>query len=196
MDLAPPFRPAAKADCRRIAELFALASGGVSLVVWQMFADEYPGLTPLDIGERRYAREATNFSYQNCVLAEVDGRVVGMLVTFPIPEDDDAGGSDDETPEVLRPYAELEVPGSWYVCGIAVDPDHQDRGLGTAFLEIARAQARERGLSTLSLIVFEQNTGATRLYDRLGYREVDRRPVVPHPDIEYTGEAILMTAEV
>jgi hypothetical protein len=45
-------------------------------------------------------------------------------------------------------------------------------------------------------MVFEQNSGAKRLYDRGGYREVSRAPVNPHPLIHYTGDAILMVKEI
>ena len=48
----------------------------------------------------------------------------------------------------------------------------------------------------LSLIVFEQNAGAKRLYERHGFREVDRRPAVPHELIYYRGDALLMVAGV
>ena len=199
-DLTPPFRPATPADCRRIAELFALASGGVSVLVWTTMADEYPGLSPIEIGEQCYARENTAFSYQNCVVAEDGGAVIGMLETFAIPEetDEDHAGEDAEADpnDPLAPYVDLDVPGSWYILGVAVEPDHQDHGLGTTFLDIARRQARERGLDTMSLIVFSQNTGALRLYEREGFTVVDSRPVIPHPLIEYTGEALLMTAKV
>ena len=37
--------------------------------------------------------------------------------------------------------------------------------LGTEMLSIAREQARERVLDALSLLVFEQNTGAVKLYE-------------------------------
>jgi ribosomal protein S18 acetylase RimI-like enzyme len=48
----------------------------------------------------------------------------------------------------------------------------------------------------LSLLVFEQNTGAVKLYEREGFHEVDRAAVVPHPLIYHTGDVILMTAPV
>jgi hypothetical protein len=36
-----------------------------------------------------------------------------------------------------------------------------------------------------------------RFYDRLGYREKDRRPIVPHPTLHYAdGDAILLVREV
>jgi len=200
IDLVPPFRPAAPADCRRIAELFALASAGVSVLVWTTKANDYPGLSPIEIGEQRYARENTDFSYQNCVVAEEGGAIIGMLVTFAIPQETDetpAGeDADADSNDPLAPYAALEVPGSWYICGVAVEPEHQGRSLGSTFLDVARQQARERGFDTLSLIVFAQNTGALRLYKREGFTVVDSRPVIPHPLIQYAGEALLMTAKV
>ena len=60
-------------------------------------------------------------------------------------------------------------------------------------MELAERQCREQGLQKLSLIVFEQNAGAKRLYERLGYREIDRRKITPHPLIHFTGDAILMS---
>ena len=44
------------------------------------------------------------------------------------------------------------------------------------------------GLSSLSLIVFAQNEGAVSLYRWLGYKIADRRAVVPHAFIPYTGD--------
>jgi ribosomal protein S18 acetylase RimI-like enzyme len=124
-----------------------------------------------------------------------------MLVAFPMaaevpaPEEaEEPESSGAAEPDVLAPYSELEVPGSYYVCGVALVPEARGQGLGTAFMEIARSEARERELLTLSLLVFEQNVGAVRLYERLGYRVVDRRPVVPHPLIRYTGDVLLMVA--
>ena len=134
------------------------------------------------------------FSYKNCVVAEKGGEVVGFLVAFPM--EPDAGEPEEDVDPVLAPYGELERPGSYYVCGMAVFPEHRGQGLGTRMLKLARQQARERGFEELSLIVFEQNAGAKRLYERHGYGEVDRRTVVPHELIHRTGDALLMVADV
>ncbi len=56
----------------------------------------------------------------------------------------------------------------------------------------AENQAEAAGLTKLSLIVFEQNRGATALYQRLAYHEVALEQVVPHPVLHYTGDALLM----
>lgn len=193
MDDGTRFRRARVEDCAKIAALYSISSDGVADYIWRGLAG--PGEEPLEVGERRYAREDTVFSYKNCVVAEHDGEVIGMLVAFPIELEESDGGESEEDP-VLAPYGELERPGSFYVCGMALFPEHRGRGLGAAMLGLAREEARRRGLAKMSLIVFEQNAGAKRLYERHGFHEVDRRPVVPHELIRYTGDALLMVAEL
>jgi ribosomal protein S18 acetylase RimI-like enzyme len=186
------FRPARKEDCRTIAELYRISSDGVADYIWQGLAE--PGEEHIEVGERRYAREDTVFSYRNCTVAERNGEVIGMLVAFPVEPDSKVSESDEEVDPVLKPYSELERPESYYICGMALFPEYRGQGLGTRMLELARQQAYKRGLEELSLIVFEQNAGAKRLYERHGFWEMDRRPVVPHELIRYTGDALLMVA--
>jgi ribosomal protein S18 acetylase RimI-like enzyme len=189
------FRPATKSDSRKIAELFKISSGGVAEYVWSTLTPEYPGLTPLEIGARRYAREEGAFSYKNCTVAEVGGEVIGMVHAYPIGEkseqEEEAGEPVDP---ILEPYAKLEVPGSYYVSGMAVFPEYRGGSLGTRMLEIVREKARQSGCREVSLLVFEQNEGALRLYERNGFAVIDRALAVPHKLIRYTGEVLLMTA--
>jgi ribosomal protein S18 acetylase RimI-like enzyme len=187
-------RAARTDDCRRIAELFRISSDGAADYVWSRLQKNYPGLSLLEIGERRYQRENTAFSYQNCVVAERAGEVIGMLHAFVIEPADGPPAPDDAIDPVLRPYAELEVPGSLYVSGLALLPGERGRGLGTRLLRIARERARELGCPELSLICFAGNAGARQLYEREGFSVVDRRAIVPHPMIHATGKALLMTA--
>ena len=196
MSLKATFRLATTNDSHEIAKLFRIASGGVAEYVWSTLASEYPGLTPLKIGARRYARDEGAFSYRNCTVAELGGEVIGMLHAFPMedqPEHKEAGEPMDP---VLEPYTKLEVPGSYYISAMATFPEHRGKGLGTRMLEIANGRARENGCPQISLLVFEQNEEAVRLYERKGFEIIDRAPVVPHESIRYTGEVLLMTAPV
>lgn len=194
MESGVTFRAATKEDSRKIAELFRISSDGVVEYVWSTLASEYPGLEPLEIGAVRYAREEGNFSYTNCVVAERKGEVIAQLCTYPVEVS--AEEPDEPSDPILEPYERLEIPGTLYISSLAVFDRFRGMGLGTRMLSIARDQAREKGLDALSLIVFEQNTGALRLYQREGFREIDRAPVVPHPLIHHTGDALLMTADV
>ena len=183
-------RPAIKDDARAIAELYQIAAEGVADYVWATLADDYPGLSGVEIGAARYARANELFSYENCFIAEVDRRIVGLSMGFvtvadgePLPDDFDP---------VLRPYAELEEDGSLYIAGLATYEGFRGQGIGTPLMERTELRAREEGRPSLSLIVFEANTDAKRLYDRLGFKEKDRRAIIPHPLIHVTGDALLM----
>jgi ribosomal protein S18 acetylase RimI-like enzyme len=45
------------------------------------------------------------------------------------PANDPANDNGEVQDPVLQPYAELEDPGSLYVAGVAVTPEHRGRGL-------------------------------------------------------------------
>jgi len=194
--LEPPFRPATEADAAQLAAFYRIASGGVSLCVWRTLRDEYPGLSLLEIGARRYGRLDSPFSFRNSVIVEVDGETAGMLHAYPEdPPSDDAAEAAREAealPAVLRPYRVLEAPGTWYISAVVLHERYRGRGLGTEMMRLAEQQAAARGHDAISLIVFEQNAGAVRLYERLGYREARRAAIVPDELIDYTGDAILM----
>jgi len=182
------FRKARRDECRTIARLFSISSDGVSDYIWSQMAKE--GEDILDVGQSRYENEEFSFSYKNCTIAEINNEIAGMLIAFPMyaDPDKDITGTDP----VLVPYEKLEEDKSYYICGVALFDKYRGGGIGTRFMEIAEDQANRSGFNKLSLIVFEKNVGAKRLYDRLGYSEVAREAVVPHPMIHYDGDAILM----
>jgi ribosomal protein S18 acetylase RimI-like enzyme len=55
------------------------------------------------------------------------------------------------------------------VRGLAVDPACHGRGVGTALVEAAIAEAKARGARKLSLRVLGPNTAARRLYESCGF---------------------------
>lgn len=181
-------RPATRDDCADIARLFLISSDGLADYIWSRIAE--PGEELFEAGARRYAREGVPFSYENCLMAELDGAVVGMAHMFAMEEDPDA---EPETDPVLKPYADLEAYGSLYLSGIAVFDTHRNRGIGGRLLDAVEEKARAASLPSVSLICFERNEAAMRLYERIGYRDIARRPLVPHPSLHYQdGDAVLM----
>ena len=189
-------RPARKDESGVIAALFEISSDGVARYVWSTLQADYPGLSLLEIGRRRYEREGTLFSYQNCLMAEDGGDVLGMMHSYPIPPTVDQAPAAAPAPSdpILKPYGQLEAPGTLYIAALSVWPEFRGRGTGTRLLDAARERARHLGLRELSLLCFAGNTGARRLYDRAGFVVVDWRPVVPHATINHTGDVLLMQA--
>jgi ribosomal protein S18 acetylase RimI-like enzyme len=185
-------RAARQEDSATIAELFLISSDGLAEYIWRKVAE--PGEPALEAGARRYARDGVAFSYQNCILAEIDKAVVGMAHSFPMDADPKA---EPEADPVLRPYAELEDYGSLYLSGVAVLAEHRGRGIGTRLMTSISERAQALGRPRVSLLCFERNEGAMRLYRRLGFEEQARRPVVPHPLLHYPdGDAVLLAKAI
>lgn len=181
-------RPAKKSDSHDIAALFLISSDGLAEYIWQDFAIDDEPL--IDVGTRRYARDDVAFSWQNCFIAEKDGKVIGMLHGFPMEVDPNEAPTTDP---VLAPYSRLEEDQSYYISGLALRPDNRGRGIGKALMAMAEDKTQRLSLNKISLICFEQNKGAMKLYRTLGFKETAREPLYPHPLLKYKdGDAILM----
>lgn len=170
-------RPATAADAAVLARLIDIAGEGLPMAVWAKMAEA--GQDPWQIGLERAAREAGVFSYRNGFIADVDGRAVGCLIGYRLadpPEPFDPAS----TPPVFLPLLRLEAraAGSWYVNALAVLEAARGRGHGSRLMAVAEAAARRSGARGLSLIAADANTGARRLYAKLGFREVAAEPMV------------------
>lgn len=182
-------RRAVRPDAKAIARLFLIASDGLAAYVWSH--DKPSGVDLLEHGANRYARTDTAFSYENCWVAEVSGNVVGMVHAFEMPTGDRAVEHDP----ILKPYADLEVPGSVYVSGIAITEEFRGLGIGTLLLDKIEDGVVPNG--EVSLICFEQNARAMALYRKRGFAEVKRRPLVPHHTLKYAqGDAVLLAKQL
>ncbi|MGE8153611.1 N-acetyltransferase family protein [Pseudomonas vancouverensis] len=181
------FRSAVRADAREIARLFQISSEGCSDYIWSQIAE--PGQDLLDVGAIRYARDDVDFSYQNCLIAEAHGQVIGMMHSYVMREDPSPAPVTDP---VLAPYAMMEIPDTLYISSLALHEGWRNRGLGKRFLACAEERASQLGLKGLSLIDYAANTGALRFYQRHGFRIVDTCQITPHPMIRVTGDAYLM----
>jgi ribosomal protein S18 acetylase RimI-like enzyme len=188
-------RKATLDDLTAIAELAMMAGEGIPAYFWE--ASRQPGQDILAAGAALAASETDNFSYRNMHMAQLNGRVAGMLLAYRLPE---AQNAEDlqALPGFIRPLVELEqcVPGSFYINMLATFPDYRNRGVGSALMGITDALAAASGCTLLSIEVFEQNRDAIRLYRKLGYNVAERRRVIPHPCHPYTGELVLLTRPV
>ena len=194
MARACTIRAALKADAGDIARLYLISSDGLAAYIWSRH--QTPGMSLEDVGRARYSRakSESEFSYENCTLAERDGAIAGMMHGYPMHVSE---SGNEESDPILKPYAELELDRSFYISGLAVYEPFRGQGVGTELMDFAFARTQMLGLPKVSLICFEQNAGAMRLYQRLGFAEIDRRPIVPHPTLHYRdGDAILMAREV
>jgi ribosomal protein S18 acetylase RimI-like enzyme len=80
---------------------------------------------------------------------------------------------------------------------LAAYPEHRGKGYGTALLGVAERLGRATRRRGMSVITADTNTGARRLYERCGYREVASRRMVKegwqHPGSSYVLLAKLLS---
>ncbi|RDI39117.1 GNAT family N-acetyltransferase [Falsibacillus pallidus] len=122
-----------------------------------------------------FQSEGNRLSFENSYVKVEDGEVVGIIILYH--------GKDAEKleePIIAHLQSKFGDEGvdtdkeadleDFYIDTLSVSPEHGGRGIGTALIECALLEAKERGYPTVSLNVEEENTGAMRLYSRLGFR--------------------------
>jgi len=68
---------------------------------------------------------------------------------------------------------------TWLLDILYVRPAARSRGLGTELVRAAAEYVRQQGAEMLALEVLESNADAKRMYDRLGFRTVERTLAAP-----------------
>jgi ribosomal protein S18 acetylase RimI-like enzyme len=171
--LSPPMRLARPSDGPALADLVNFAGEGIPLHLWKSLAA--PGQDPWAIGSQRQAKRAEE---GHVVVIEEAGTVVAAMTGYPIGREPAPVAG--ETPAMVRPLRELEqrVPSTWHLDVLATYPRARGRGLGSRLVALAEGYARNDGLKGVSIIVADGNVGARRLYERLGYEELDRAAMV------------------
>jgi GNAT superfamily N-acetyltransferase len=196
MQDSPVFRAATPADCSDLAVLFDAAARGITSWMWRDLAA--PGQSWMEVGRDRI-RTATEIRshFAHWHVAELDGQTIGALFGFALPSPPEPVDW-SQVPEVLRPLRELELMahGCWMLQAAALFTEYRNRGLSRALLAHADAVARDSGAAQIVLQVEEVNQTACLAYRRYGYRDWARRPYVPFPGSDDSGEWIMMVKDL
>jgi ribosomal-protein-alanine N-acetyltransferase len=146
----------------------------MNLYIRKMTLDDVPAVVELDHvsfslpwPERSFRFELTDNPASRCWVAEVDGRVVGMLVAWLFV---------DEA----------------HIATIATHPDYRRQGIGKKMLVYTLQSAMREGAQSSFLEVRESNLSAQDMYRKFGYVEVGRRKRYYRDNDE---DAILMSLE-
>jgi GNAT superfamily N-acetyltransferase len=77
----------------------------------------------------------------------------------------------------------LVTDEGFYLDNVAVRPSAKGTGVGRTLLELAEAEAKRQGYSSIYLATHELMHENRALYTRVGYREYDRRVVNGYPRV-------------
>jgi len=146
----------------------------MKLLIRKMTLEDVPSVIELDQKsfslpwpERSFRFELTANPASRCWVAEVDGKIVGMIVVWLVI---------DEA----------------HVATIATHPDFRRKGIGTKLLSHALRQMIDEGARSSFLEVREHNVSAQEMYRKFGYEVSGRRPRYYRDNNE---DAILMNLD-
>ena len=190
------FRNATEDDCTELALIRDVAGRRMPSYLWSQETGQ--GQSYFEYGREIIRTDANNSAYfKNWLVAESQSKFVGAFFGFsvedPYPEIDL-----DAVPECFRPCIELErvASGCWLLQVIAILPQYRGKGLARQLLDKAESVARDSGTNRIALQVEEVNEIAFNTYMRNGYIELDRRPYIPFPGSDDTGDYVLMWKEL
>lgn len=143
-------------------------------VLRKMTVEDIPAVVALDQlsfslpwPERSFRFELTENQASRCWVAEVDGRIVGMIVNWLLVD---------------------EV----HVATIATHPDYRRQGIAKKLLAHSLRHMSGEGAISSFLEVRESNSAARDMYRKFGYAETGRRKAYYKDNNE---DAILMTLD-
>ena len=129
------------------------------------------------------AREDTLYSYRHALMAEMDGEVIGALISYP-----------GERYHQMRKISFSDLPhlreldldampdeanaDEFYLDTLAVLPQYRRRGVGTSLMQERIAWAKQNFPELkISLLVDPENFNGQRIYSRLGFVVTDRNVI-------------------
>ena len=171
-------RQARKEEASQIAELFMLAWPVDEIL-------ESNGLTREQLHESITliaASEETIYSYENTIVAEVDGKVVGAMCAY-----DGADYQRLKQPivDVLGQdcgFAQLKETeeGEFYLDSVGVLQEYRGRGIASRLINAQCERAESQGHKIAGLIVDVDKPQAEALYARLGFIHLDDKDFFGH----------------
>lgn len=191
MGVTPAYRHAGLGDAEAIADLMLHASGDILRFLLDELAPELcqRALMTCMVTCRDGPR-----SYRRCIVAQVDGVVVGVANAFPAAaiRQDVRAVAPTARERCLGPLSELQDWSSLLLNSLAVDPRFRCLGIRSGLIGCVVAQARSQGFRDLTLHVWADNAPARRLYRRMGFEEVAWADIAAHPGLSHEGGSFLM----
>ena len=171
-------RNATQNEAAQIAELFMLAWPVEEILEANGFTYEelHESITAIA------AAEESIYSYENTIVAEMDGKVVGAMCAY-----DGADYQRLKQPivDVLGPdcgFAKMKETeaGEFYLDSVGVLPEYRGRGIASRIIEAQCVRASSLGHKVAGLIVDIDKPQVEALYSRLGFTYLDDKDFFGH----------------
>ena len=191
------YRPAEKEDCAKLAKLINIASDGV---VAYLFHDLVPGMTPVQVVAHNLKNDNYPHSYRSAVVAAEETDVIGMALSYPSSyhkiTDEMRSFFPADRLEHFSHFYSSRIENSWFLDALCVVESHRGRGIGEKLISLSKEMALANGYHALSLIVFADNSLAIPVYERTGFKVVQKVELRGNEFIKHEDGCLLMKCKI
>ena len=170
-------RKATKNDASLIAKVVAMAIGDEG-------TRHYCGENHQLVLEEIACLEMSQYSYNNTLVAEVDGKVAGAAIGYDGAE---LHSLRKATLDIVYKHTERQLTiedetdeSEFYLDSIAVLPEYRGCGVATQLILALKERAFEEYHKPIGLLVDFENPDAERLYKSLGFERVNVKDFLGH----------------
>lgn len=173
------FRNAGKNDAKVAIDLLDLAMDDIAFTL----SGENDKEKSDAILESFFIRENNRLSYENIILCEIDGQVVGAICSYD-------GTKAKELDLAFISYAKTRgksiqidtecEKNELYIDSVAVDREFRRRGIASELIKKTFDKARNLGLPRVSLIVDINKPKTRQFYESLGFEFTNKMIVNSH----------------
>jgi ribosomal protein S18 acetylase RimI-like enzyme len=189
------FRMGEERDAPAIARFYNMANNGLSETWWAKQARK--GETWLDAFVRDIKLPNSIAYFARGVIAEDEGKVVGLLIAFPqeeIPPADMLATLPSSEISILE--LRRLVEGSLFIAVVAVDENYRGMGIARHFVNMSLSVAAASRLKEASVIIHESNKEWLDSFLRRGFTERARRLVGDHAVYPHKSSWVLVASPV
>ena len=191
------YREAQKEDCPLLAEYIYYASDGV---LEYLFKDIIPGMTVTQLLTHGLQDEKKYNSYKDVIVAEHNQKIVGMIQSYSTIyhriDDEMKSFVPSERLEQFKEFYNTKVDHSLLINTMFVDEKFRRKGIGTAFISLAREKAKSLDFDTLSLYVLSDNVTAQKVYYYNGFKVIKEIDFKDAAIINHKGGIYLMSYDI
>jgi ribosomal protein S18 acetylase RimI-like enzyme len=154
-------RQAVPADVKKAIPLIRQAIGDIAFV---LSGTTDAGETELILSDF-FRQPGNRLSYENCLVMEDGGEVVGIALLYDGAEAENLNLPVEQAAAKKTGNAEYQIPieaeeSEFYLDAIAINPSCHRRGFGTALIEAASTHASKLGHPRFALLVEPENSAA------------------------------------
>jgi GNAT superfamily N-acetyltransferase len=148
------------------------------MVIREVREAEYAALGELTVRAYMQLPESTPSEEYSGVLRDVESRAKQAEVLVALTDDGALLGGVTYVPDATNPYAEFDGPDEAGLRMLAVAPESQGSGAGSALVAACIDRARRDGKRRLTLLTAPGMTAAHRLYGRFGFRRAPESDII------------------